>query len=90
MLQQTSITTRDILRNYKNVFATVNKTKQPAIVMSRKKPLVAIVTIEDLKKIREFKQQQTTKALLGMAGSIPKGSGFPADASEKHDEYAWD
>lgn len=84
------VTARDILRNYKEVFDKVKKTKQPAVVMSQKEPQVAIVSLEDLGKLRKLKNVQSTKALLAMAGIIPKGSGLPADLSEKHNEYTWD
>jgi hypothetical protein len=46
--------------------------------------------MEDLEKIRQFKNKQSTKALLDMAGIIPKGSGLPSDLSERHNEYTWD
>lgn len=89
MLDTITISTRDILRNYKEVFNRVRNTKQPAVVISKKKPQVAIVSLDDLEKLRQFKNKQSTKALLDMAGIIPKGSGLPADLSEKHNEYTW-
>lgn len=90
MLDHITITARDILRNYKEVFDTVKRTKQPAVVVSQKEPQVAIVPLEDLEKLRQLKKKQSTKALLDMAGVIPKGSGLPVDLSEKHNEYTWD
>lgn len=90
MLTTITVTARDILRNYKEVFDKVKKTKQPAVVMSQKEPQVAIVSMEDLEDLRQLKNKQSTKALLDMAGMIPKGSGLPADLSEKHNEYTWD
>jgi PHD/YefM family antitoxin component YafN of YafNO toxin-antitoxin module len=83
------VTTRDILRNYKKVFDNVKKTKQPAIVVTKKKPQVAIVSLDDLGKLKQVENKQSTKALLDMAGIIPKGSGLPTDLSEKHDKYTW-
>ena len=90
MLNTVTITPRDILRNYKVVFDKVKKTKQPAVVMSQKQAQVAIVSMEDLEKLRLLKNKQSTKALFDMAGIIPKGSGLPADLSKKHNEYTWD
>ena len=84
-----TITTRDILRNYKQVFDKVKKTKHPVIVMSQKQAQVAIVPLEDLERLKLLKNRQSTKALLDMAGIIPKGS-VPSDLSEKHDKYTWD
>lgn len=90
MLNTITITARDILRNYKEVFDKVKKTKQPAIVVSQKEPQVAIVSLDDLERLKELKNKQSTKSLLDLSGIIPKGSGLPADLSEKHDEYTWD
>jgi len=58
--------------------------------MSQKEPQVAIVPMEDLEKLRQLKDKQSTKALLDLAGIIPKGSGLPAGLSKKHNEYTWD
>lgn len=41
-------------------------------------------------KKKALQKVQSTKNLLDLAGIIPKGSGLPADLSEKHNEYAWD
>ena len=90
MLIPITVTSRDILRNYKEVFKRVRETKQPAVVTSQKKPQVAIVSLDDLSQLQELKYKKSTKALLDLAGIIPKGSGLPSDLSEKHNEYAWD
>lgn len=90
MLNTVTVTARDILRNYKEVFDKVKRTKQPAVVMSQKQPQVAIVSLEDLEKLGQIKNKQSTKALLDLAGIIPKGSGLPSDLSKKHNEYTWD
>ena len=84
------VTPRDILRNYKDVFAKVKSSKQPAVVVSQKEPQVAIISLEDLEKLKQLKNKQSTKVLLNLAGIIPKGSGLPPDLSEKHNEYTWD
>ena len=90
MLTQNQITTREMLRNYKRVFEKVRTTKQPTVIVSKKKPQVAIVSLDDLKNLQLAKNKKSTKALLALAGIIPKGSGLPADLSQKHDEYTWD
>ena len=90
MLTPITVTARDILRNYKQVFKDVRNTKRPAVVISQKKPQVAIVSLDDLSQLQELKYKKSTKALLDLAGIIPKGSGLPSDLSEKHNEYAWD
>lgn len=90
MLNTVTITARDMLRNYREVFSRVKRTKQPAVVISQKEPQVAIVSLEDLERLRALKNIQSTKALLDLAGIIPKGSGLPKDLSEKHNEHTWD
>ena len=90
MLDTVTVNARDILRNYKKVFDKVKRTKKPAVVVSQKEPQVAIVSLDDLEKLKQLKNKQSTKTLLDMAGIIPKGSGLPADLSKKHNEYTWD
>ena len=90
MLNTYTVTARDILRNYKEVFGKVKKTKQPAVVVSQKEPQVAIISLDDLENLKLLKNIQSTKALLDMSGIIHKKSGLPSDLSEKHDEYTWD
>lgn len=43
----------------------------------------------DLERLKQLKNKQSTKALLDLAGIIPKGSGLPSDLSKKHNEYTW-
>lgn len=90
MLITKNITAREMLRNYRSVFDSVKRTKQPAIVTARKQPQVAIISMDDLRELERAKYRKSTKALLDMAGIIPKDSGLPIDLSEKHDEYTWE
>lgn len=90
MFFPTTITAREMLRNYRQVFDKVKRTRQPAVVTSQRKPQVAIVPLEDLENLKNLKNKQSTKALLDLAGAIPKGSGLPADLSGEHNKYAWE
>ncbi|MBI2612087.1 type II toxin-antitoxin system Phd/YefM family antitoxin [Candidatus Gottesmanbacteria bacterium] len=89
-MNTTTITPRDILRNYKEVFNKVKTSKKPAIVVSQKKPQVAIVSLDDLEKLKIIKNRKSTEALLDLSGIIPRGSGLPPNLSQKHDKYTWD
>lgn len=89
MLTPSTLTAREMLRNYKQVFDKVKRTKQPAVIMSQRRPQVAIIPLDDLEKLKALKNKQSTKALVDLAGAIPKGSGLPADLSRKHNEYTW-
>ncbi|TSC87547.1 MAG: hypothetical protein G01um10147_525 [Microgenomates group bacterium Gr01-1014_7] len=90
MLTPNTVTAREMIRNYKQVFERVKKTKQPAVVIAQRKPQVAIIPLADLENLQLLKNKQSTKTLLDLAGIIPKGSGLPADLSRKHNEYTWD
>jgi PHD/YefM family antitoxin component YafN of YafNO toxin-antitoxin module len=90
MLQIRTISAREMFRHYKRVVATVKQTGQPTLVVSQKHPQIALVSLSDLQELQAAKQRQSTKALLGLAGSIPKGSGLPNDLAENHSVYAWD
>src|SRR5260221_3006713 len=90
MLNTITISARDMLRNYKGVAKRVQKTGEPIIVTSQKKPQVAIVNVEDLEVLEEAKGRRSTQAFLQLVGIVPKGSGLPKDLSRNHDKYAWD
>lgn len=88
----TIIGARDIQRNYKKVIDQVNAENKPVILVSRNKPVAAIVSIPLLKKLQKNveaeKKPSSTKALLDLAGIVKEG--LPSDLSEKIDEYIWD
>lgn len=90
MLSPNIISTREMLRNYKNIFQQVKQTRKPTVIVSQKQPQVAIVNLSDLKVLQDIQYRNSTKALLDLAGLIPTGSGLPTDLSQKHSEYAWD
>jgi prevent-host-death family protein len=88
----TSITPRDILRNYKNVFDKVKKTKQPVVVFSHKEPQVAIVSLDDLEKLQALHYRDSTKLLLDFANKargILVEEKLPKDLAAEHDKYLW-
>jgi prevent-host-death family protein len=85
-----TITTRDILRNYKHIISQIRETKQPAIIVSQKEPQVAIVSLEDFKKLQNMRFKNSAKSLLDTAVKVRellKDEKLPADLSERHDFY---
>lgn len=48
----TTISARQIQREYKKVLAQANKSKEPIVVMSNNKPLGAIISLDLLEKIQ--------------------------------------
>jgi prevent-host-death family protein len=92
MFTTTNVTTRDLLRNYKRVINQVKTTKEPAVVVSRKKPQVAIVSLADLEALRDLRYRNSGKALRETALSVRtvlKEEHLPPDLSVNHDEYLW-
>lgn len=97
MLNTITVTARDILRNYKEVFDKVKKTKQPAVVVSQKEPQVGIISLDDLKRLEELdnqmKYQASTQSLLETAGKVRKvlkDKNLPKDLSTNHDYYHYE
>ncbi len=92
MIQPTTVSTRDIVRNAKRIFGTVRRTKQPAIITNLNEPQVAIVSLEDLEKLQQFKDKNSGKALLDIVkevNALLRDENLPPDLSENHDYYLW-
>lgn len=89
----TEVTTRDIARNYNTIFSKVQKTDQPTIVVSHKKPQVAIISLDTLEQLQRLKHQDSAKSLLDFAKQargILKDEKLPKDLASKHDAYLWE
>jgi PHD/YefM family antitoxin component YafN of YafNO toxin-antitoxin module len=92
MFTTTNVTTRDLLRNYKRVINQVKTTKEPAVVVSQKKPQVAIVSLADLEALRDLRHRDSGRVLRETARrvrAVLKDEHLPADLSVHHDEYLW-
>jgi prevent-host-death family protein len=88
----TTITAREILRDYKGVFNNVRKTKHPAIVTTHKEPQVAIISLDDLEKLQKLKNKDSAKNLLDFAERARKllaDEKLPKDLASNHDNYLW-
>lgn len=89
----TIVTSRDILRNYKEVFKRVQETKQPAVFYIRKEPQVAIVSLDDYNKIQELRRRNSGRAALKLIKEVHellKDEKLPSDLAERHDYYLWE
>ena len=86
-----TVNIRDLSRSPKRVFEEVKKTKQPKIVMSKRKPQVAIVNLEDYRKLQELKQKQSVQGLLKIAELAEKlQARGPKDLSTNMNKYLYD
>lgn len=52
------VSIKDIARNYKAIFARVNRDKKPLMVFNRTKPQVVILDAETYKKAEKKKQRE--------------------------------
>ncbi|MHB1864947.1 MAG: type II toxin-antitoxin system prevent-host-death family antitoxin [Candidatus Saccharimonadales bacterium] len=92
MTQVNTVTSREILRNYKEVFDRVKNTNQRTIVVSHKEPQVAIVSLDDLKQLQQMQYKNSTRNLLNFttkAREVLKEEKLPKDLAAKHDKYLW-
>ena len=94
MLSIRTITARDILRNYKEVFTRIKKSKEPAVVMTKNEPQVAIISLEQLEQLKQFQYKQSAQSLLNLSKKVNKliedsGEKFPGDLSANHDKYLY-
>lgn len=69
MLFPRTTTAREIQRNYKKVFSTVKRTKEPVFVMKNNRPEVAIVDV------RKLEEMEAILAVLESREEIRQGKG---------------
>ena len=88
-----AVSARDFQRSYKDIVERVKQTGQPAILMSQKEPQAAIVSLEDLDKLKEARRRNSAKALLELAQEVRgllKDESLPSDLAQRHDYYLWE
>ncbi len=91
MLNTNFTNIRDIQRNYRKVAKEVNKTNKPMVVMSKKQPQFAIVSLRTLQDLEQRREPNTIQALKEIAGWAKSHNvNAPADLSKNHNTYAWD
>jgi len=94
MITSQTINIRTILRNHKKIFDQVKNRKNRLTVVSQDEPQVGIISIDDLKKLEAYEEQernqQSTKSLLEVADKVQellKNETLPKDLSLRHDDY---
>lgn len=94
MLDPIIITSREMLRNQKGIFEKIKLTKRPAIIVSQKQQQVAIISLDDLVRLKHLKDLKYTKALLDLAreGELDKYKAVtgPKNLSRNLDKYLWE
>ena len=93
MLTPQTITSRELSREYKKIVQTIQRTKRPAVLIRRKKPQVAVISMDDFADLQQTKHKNSAQALLDLAENLKpllKDANLPKDLSTNHDYYLWD
>jgi prevent-host-death family protein len=86
-----TINGRQIQRGYSKIFDEVMRTKEPVIITSKNKPMVAIISLDDLDELRQARYRTSAQRLLNLAeGAKEFKSEAPTDLAKNHDKYTWD
>lgn len=63
-LMPRTVSVSDMQKNYRKIFDTAKKTREPVIVLSNNKPDVAIIGYEDLENLRKVSYEAEIKDAL--------------------------
>ena len=90
MLNTNVIPARNLQKSYKSIIEEV-KTKKHAVVLTTSgKPQAAIVSLEDLERLKQGKRMQANLSLLKLADeSREELKGLPADLRKRANEILY-
>lgn len=78
------IPARSLQKSYKSIIEGVKAKKQPVVLTTNQKPQVAIVSLEDLERLKAVKAKQSALDMLNLAAESKKEfKSLPADLREK-------
>lgn len=63
-LMPKTVSVSDIQKNYRKIFDTAKKTKEPIVVLSNNKPDVAIIDYDSLEKLRRAEYEKEIEDTL--------------------------
>lgn len=91
MLNNASIIpARNLQKSYKSIIESVKTNKQPVILTTNEKPQVAIVSLEDLDRLKAAKVSQAALDMLKIAAeSKEELKSLPANLREQADEFLY-
>ncbi len=87
-----TVSSRDISRNYQQVFKQVQRSQRPAVVMNRQQPQVVIISLEEYELFQQLEKAASGQRLgqaVQQARSLIKDQQLPADLASNHNKYAW-
>ena len=70
--------------------ATKKEIRLMAYVTQQKEADVYRTALKEGLQTMRSTYAKATKALVALSGTVPKGSGVPADLAERHNAYAWE
>lgn len=84
MLNARTVAARNLQKSYKSIIENVKTKKQVVVLTTNKKPQAAIVSLEDLEKLRQAKAMQANLDMLKLAAaSKDELKSLPADLRER-------
>ncbi len=90
MLNVSIIPARNLQKSYKSIIEAVKLNKQTVILTTNEKPQAAIVSLEDLERLKSAKASQTVVDMLKLAhenrGELKS---LPANLREQADEILY-
>lgn len=67
MLDTNTVSARSLQKSYKSIIETVKIRKQPVVLTTNNQPQAALVSLEDLEKLKLAKTNQSAMDLLKLA-----------------------
>jgi PHD/YefM family antitoxin component YafN of YafNO toxin-antitoxin module len=89
--QISSITIRDVQRNYRKISEDLKKTDKPFVVMSKNEPQFVMVSLNAFEKYQKVTIKNSAQGLLNLATWAEQvHTKGPKDLSQNLDRYLWD
>jgi len=90
MLNASMIPARSLQKSYKSIIEGVKTKKQPVVLTTNEEPQAAIVSLEDLERLKAVKATQSALEMLKLAAkSREELKSLPADLREKANEILY-
>jgi prevent-host-death family protein len=86
----TTLATSNLQKSYKAVIEEVKKNKEPVILTTNNHPQAALVSLEDLEQLKQFKAKQAALSMLELAhNNKDELNKLPANLRAQADEILY-
>lgn len=90
MLNASIIPARNLQKSYRSIIDDVKTKKQPVVLTTNKEPQAAIVSLEDLERLKAVKAKQSALDMLNLAAeSREELKSLPADLRKQANEILY-